>query len=158
MPQLRSLTVLLAVVISLAALLAYRAPAAQAAVGPDADRSRVTPVLNVADIEIAHGQTVPVEDGAIDLTFVRVVEDSRCPANALCYWQGRAVVELQVRHLDGTVTAELLTTAVVQGKQPAALGLAMEGYVLFLHSLTPYPGSGGAQSDPTVLTVRVTRP
>jgi hypothetical protein len=41
------------------------------------------------------GQTVYV--GGITVRPERVIEDSRCPANALCVWAGRLVVRATVR-------------------------------------------------------------
>ena len=73
---------------------------------------RIEPVVALADVEIPLGQTVPIDNGAIDVTFSEVVEDSRCPMNVMCVWQGRAVVGLRIRHLDGSETDELLTTLV----------------------------------------------
>ena len=43
------------------------------------------------------GDEVELRDGSV-LTFVELVEDSRCPADAMCIWQGRAVVAFD---LDG---------------------------------------------------------
>jgi hypothetical protein len=116
-------------------------------------------VVALADVEIPLGQTAPIDNGAIDVTFTEVVEDSRCPMNVMCVWQGRAVVGLRIRHLDGSETDELLTTLVMQGREPSSLSLPVDGYGLLLVSLTPYPVAGASTppSDPTVLTVRVTK-
>lgn len=44
-----------------------------------------------ASYVIDFGTSVKLPDGSV-LGFVEVVEDSRCPADAMCIWQGRAVV------------------------------------------------------------------
>ncbi|MCK9486181.1 MAG: hypothetical protein M0R73_05675 [Dehalococcoidia bacterium] len=54
----------------------------------------VTPVQAGAwgqALVIDFGSEVTLPDGAV-LGFVEVVEDSRCPADAMCAWQGRAVL------------------------------------------------------------------
>lgn len=43
---------------------------------------------------VALGQSVRV--GALTVTPIRVVEDSRCPINARCVWAGRVVVETRI--------------------------------------------------------------
>ena len=117
--------------------------------------SRIEPVVALADVEIPLGRTVPIDNGAIDVTFTEVVEDSRCPTNVMCVWRGRAVVGLRIRHLDGSETDELLT----KGREPSALTLPADGYGLLLVSLTPYPMAGASTppADSTGLTVRVTK-
>jgi hypothetical protein len=159
--QLRHLLLLATVGVALATP-ALSPPAALASTSrpTTADSARVDPVLNLGDVPIQLGQTVPVDNGAIDVTFTGVVEDSRCPKNVMCVWQGRAVVGLRVRHLDGSESDELLTTLVMQGREPSSLSLPTDGYGLFLVSLTPYPVAGATapSPDPTVLTIRVTKP
>lgn len=38
----------------------------------------------------------PVHMGEIVVTPMKVVEDSRCPANARCVWAGRLIVETRI--------------------------------------------------------------
>jgi hypothetical protein len=158
--QLRHLLLLATVGLALASpALSPTAAFATSPLATTADALRIEPVVALADVEIPLGQTVPIDNGAIDVTFTEVVEDSRCPMNVMCVWQGRAVVGLRVRHLDGSETDELLTTLVMKGREPSSLSLPADGYALFLVSLTPYPVAGASTppSDPTVLTVRVTK-
>jgi hypothetical protein len=46
-------------------------------------------------VKIPLGETVRLDDVAI--TFVKVIEDSRCPKNVTCIWQGRIIVQVAVR-------------------------------------------------------------
>jgi hypothetical protein len=158
--QLRHLLLLATVGVALASP-ALNPPAAFATspLPATADAARIEPVVALADVEIPLGQTVPIDNGAIDVTFTEVVEDSRCPKDVMCVWQGRAVVGLHIRHLDGSESDELLTSLVMKGREPSALTLPADGYCLLLVSLTPYPMAGASTppTDPTVLTVRVTK-
>lgn len=40
------------------------------------------------------GETVPVADTGLRVTYAELVEDSRCPPEATCVWEGDAVVRL----------------------------------------------------------------
>jgi hypothetical protein len=73
------------------ALLAPLALAACAVV-PDAP--------NVEGVPAAAGSAVPLRQpvrvGAVAVTPMKVVEDSRCPMNARCVWAGRLVVQTRI--------------------------------------------------------------
>lgn len=43
------------------------------------------------------GETAPVPESSLLLTFDRVVEDSRCPVDVVCITAGNAAVALQVK-------------------------------------------------------------
>jgi len=62
---------------------------------PEVDAS-VTLVSAPTEIDIRYGEEVPV-GGVLKVTFASVAEDSRCPADVVCVWQGNAGVELGVR-------------------------------------------------------------
>lgn len=51
-----------------------------------------------SDFTLAPGESVVANPGALQLTFVGVTDDSRCPTNALiqCVWAGSARVALRV--------------------------------------------------------------
>lgn len=51
-------------------------------------------------LKIPLQQAVPMED--VTLTFLEVVEDSRCPTNTTCIWEGRAVVKIELLFSDGS--------------------------------------------------------
>lgn len=48
------------------------------------------------EVTLPLGQAVLVDGGPLRLTFTRVVQDSRCPVDATCVWEGNAVVEVRV--------------------------------------------------------------
>jgi hypothetical protein len=51
-------------------------------------------------VELAPGGRITVAQTDAVLRFVRVVEDSRCPAGVDCFWAGRAVVELDLSQVE----------------------------------------------------------
>ncbi len=62
------------------------------------------------------GETANV--GGVQVRPLRVVEDSRCPANAVCVWEGRLRVEAAVDARGGSETHRIVLTL----RQPATLG------------------------------------
>jgi len=64
--------------------------------GPD-----VTPDTAVVpastDMTLRMGEELAVGGSVVKILFARVVEDSRCPIDAICVWAGNAVVELGIR-------------------------------------------------------------
>lgn len=106
-----------------------------------------------ATVHIQLGRTGRVDGGRLTLTFAARLSDSRCPANAVCVWQGDAAVRIVARVAAASVDRELHT-----GVEPHSL--AVDRYVVTVVGLTPYPGTeleGQPAAAPTVL-LRVTRP
>src|SRR5881394_3477268 len=54
-----------------------------------------------APITLKRGQFVSFGKRPLEVTFVRVLEDSRCPLGAVCARAGDAVVQLQGKSSDG---------------------------------------------------------
>lgn len=85
------------------------------------------------DFVLKVGQAAGVEGTAFIITFVEVLEDSRCAVDVTCVWAGNAKVELQVRQAGGESTTVVLNTEL----EPKA---AMIGrYELRLIALAPAP-------------------
>ena len=51
------------------------------------------------EFEIAYGQTIVHEAYDLEISFDRI-EESRCPPEVLCFWEGDAVVSLRIKNLD----------------------------------------------------------
>jgi hypothetical protein len=80
------------------------------------------------------GASAPVE-GALTVTFTRVLSDSRCPMDALCVWAGEAIVAVSVSHRTaGPAERELRTEA--PGSEASFLN-----YSIRLITLQPFPRS-----------------
>lgn len=106
--------------------------------------------------ELKFGQRVRFDDAAIELAFLGVNEDSRCPVGVTCVWAGRCVVVLSLTP-DGEVGQKFdLTAQAGQGDLAAADVL---GYHVQLHDVKPYPRAGEPQAphEQYVVTIEVSR-
>ncbi|MEX2111074.1 MAG: hypothetical protein WD802_10750 [Gemmatimonadaceae bacterium] len=70
-----------------------------------------------------------------NLLFKRVSQDSRCPANAICVWEGDAEIEVTASREGGT--AETRTLSLSRPGNEVRVG---DLFVRFL-GLDPYPGT-----------------
>lgn len=48
-------------------------------------------------VQLFQGETVTFEGSELSIRFMEVIEDSRCPEGAICLWEGRTVVLLEIR-------------------------------------------------------------
>ena len=86
-------------------------------------------------VKIAVGETVTFKKAAVK--FLKVVEDSRCPADVNCIWEGQAVVLVEVSETG----KEAQQVELLYGKKMNNIILSSGGYSLKGMSLTPYPTS-----------------
>jgi hypothetical protein len=98
-------------------------------------------------VSIRLGQSAVV-DGALDIRFDARVGDSRCPANAVCVWQGDAHAKIVTRVSGGSATSSDLHSTLEPTKVVAGR------YTISMIGLTPYPGTGRDTETP-VLILRV---
>lgn len=99
-----------------------------------------------ASQDVAYGESITLPDGSV-LEFVEVVEDSRCPADAMCIWQGRAVVALELN-------GERFKVAFLG--EPASVEVGE--YTVTIHEVQPYPlASKPAAPSEYVVTVSVSK-
>ncbi|THH37854.1 hypothetical protein [Neolewinella litorea] len=99
------------------------------------------------EIQLQVGDRLRADPRADDFfTFVKVLEDSRCPRGVQCIQAGRAVVAVQVMR-DGTLTEETVT---IDGN-----ALATDQGPLQLVHLEPYPDASVPDPGPYRLTVRL---
>jgi hypothetical protein len=101
--------------------------------------------------ELAPGQSATVQGASIRVSFLRVLGDSRCPADALCIQGGDAIVAIQVEpDGSGAVPYELHTGDM----RPVTHG----NFTIELVQLSPYPFSSRTiQPDEYRATLRVRR-
>ena len=95
-----------------------------------------TPAVN-EEFTLAPGQTAGVKGTNLRLTFERVSEDSRCPVDVTCIWEGDAVVVLKVKVDAEEVTREVHT----QGGEPRSRKAPAGDFVVTLVRLDPAPRS-----------------
>ena len=104
---------------------------------------------------MAVGSSARVPDAGLTIRFLRVSEDSRCPAGVECFHAGNARVDLSVavgRREPRTVT---LVTLVTGGASRDAI---VAGYRVEVVDLAPPPSlSGTPSAKDYVATVRVER-
>ncbi|HEY0354937.1 MAG TPA: hypothetical protein VGC29_01965 [Flavisolibacter sp.] len=80
----------------------------------------------------------------VKICYEAIVEDSRCPANANCAWQGvaKARFTIEVNGTGKTIELSTLTLKPQYQNKISALG-----YDFRLINLHPYPGTGGGQDQ-----------
>ncbi len=83
---------------------------------------------------IQEGATAQQRD--LTITFVRIVADSRCPANVQCVWEGNAEVELRIAGKSATAAVMKLNTNSRFAREAAYLG-----YLVRLVELAPCPAA-----------------
>jgi hypothetical protein len=101
------------------------------------------------EVTIAQGKTTAIVEG-VNVRFVAVSGDSRCPADAVCIQGGDAIVKLQVTSDNDPREVELHTGSM----QPVTSG----NLTIELVQLTPYPFSGRTiQQEDYRATLKVSR-
>jgi hypothetical protein len=95
-----------------------------------------SPTVKVGeDFDLAVGQAVLLADTSDHVHFAKVIEDSRCPMNARCIWEGNAKVAVNVGSLSA-MTLELNTSERFKTRD------AYLGYDVVLVHLEPTPMTG----------------
>ena len=96
-------------------------------------------------VEIGLGGSVELPDKGIGISFDRVLEDSRCPANVVCISAGQAVIELTVTEADPSAAVRLSLDPGSGIESPwtrvASSQPGSEDISIRLISLVLYPGS-----------------
>lgn len=97
-------------------------------------------------VTLAAGETVKI---CCDAELkIDSIEDSRCPANAICVWAGRATVDVTVSNSQGSNSAQLILDSKDQSHALITVGRAT--YDVTLNGVTPYPGTGKPPSQATI--------
>jgi hypothetical protein len=113
-------------------------------------RSEVPTVPVNTDFDVPVGGMARIQDSPLLVRFDTVTEDSRCPADVECVWEGNATARVTVDSAGQGVVGELKTSP----KQP----VTAFGWTFELRQLRP---SRSTQSVPKprdyVLTLRATR-
>jgi len=66
------------------------------ATGPE--EARQDAVLTASqEMTLRYGEEKAIGQSVVHLSFGQVVEDSRCPIDAMCVWAGNAMVEIGIR-------------------------------------------------------------
>ena len=86
-----------------------------------------------SEFQLRPSESVSVENTEVELRFEVVTSDSRCPADAICVWQGDATAVFSVR-LSGGSPSSLTLHTTGEDRRASASGLT-----LTLVRLDPYP-------------------
>lgn len=74
-----------------------------------------------SDIQLAVGEAAQLADGS-RLSYLRLVNDSRCPPDVQCVWAGDAEIELRWQPASGPAQDTPLHTASIRGNTQARIG------------------------------------
>jgi hypothetical protein len=80
-------------------------------------------------------QTAHIESAGIDVMFVNVTEDSRCPSDVTCVWAGQVAVIIDV---NASASSSQLTLTLSGGQSEAK---SFGNYSIMLADVQPYPVS-----------------
>jgi len=89
------------------------------------------------EFTLSIGQTAVVRGENLRITFLEVLEDSRCPKNVTCIWAGRVRCLVEITDKDGSQEVELTEP----GLTDKSTGQIYQGYQLTFR-VQPYPEAG----------------
>lgn len=90
--------------------------------------------------KIKSNQSYKVQGQLVEI--IEVIEDSRCPSDVTCVWEGQARVKVRVQQTDGSYTdKELLFKGARLGNENEHQILKSNESILIARQLLPYPVS-----------------
>ncbi len=104
---------------------------------PSDDEPQPKVVPTNVEFTLRRGETASIGGGALHVTFLAVGNDSRCPADVVCVWQGDA--ELHFRLASEESEAAAIVDTLHTELQPRAASYL--GYTVTVNGLQPYPYS-----------------
>lgn len=121
------------------AVLALAAAVAACSSGGTGPTGSGTPAPSGGTLTLDVGDAATLPGTSITLFFQAVTEDSRCPTDVVCVWEGNAQVAVTLASAAGRLDSRLNTTS-----EPRRIEFG--GVALTLASLAPYPA--GQPIDP----------
>jgi len=95
---------------------------------------------------LAPGEIRTNKDAAMTVSFVGVTEDSRCPKNTNCVWEGEAKIKLMINE-------DAMELVIRQGDPAQAQQSYEGGYIIEAQSLAPYPD--GTKINPSTYQLQL---
>lgn len=97
-----------------------------------------------------------VVDGQI-VRFDHITEDSRCPADVDCVWEGRATISLSLIAGDTVDGVQLSIPGFVgaDSEPQPQQSAVVNGYTFTILQLDPYPGQDGVDAEMTPMVTLV---
>ncbi len=84
------------------------------------------------------GKTAKVKEKNVELTFTEVQEDSRCPLNTNCIWEGQVKIRIALKQPDKTTPVVFVR----KGQETQPLIQKVDGIEVKVLEITPYPEEG----------------
>jgi len=56
--------------------------------------TKTSSAVGINEYKIAYGETILIKKN--EISFISIIEDSRCPTNVQCIWKGRAIIQFDV--------------------------------------------------------------
>lgn len=90
-------------------------------------------------LRITEGQSVFLVPGNVTVTFARMLNDFRCPADVMCVWPGMAIIRVDVTTQDNRNTQLIMPMPGLVRTPYRHNRMEAEGYDITLLQLDPYP-------------------
>jgi hypothetical protein len=108
---------------------------------PDAVPSPIAPVVSATlgkafELQVGQAATLTAED--LNITFDSITEDSRCPVNVGCVWEGRATVVITISKNGRTHGTPALSLYGLNRPTEESTK-SVPGYLISFVKLDPYP-------------------
>lgn len=103
-------------------------------------------------VSLRKGQWVSFTTRPLEMAFLRVVQDSRCPLNVQCVWQGEAVVQFQAKSAEGGMGTFLAKLPGGGASVDSIPWSTWSDYRVRVLRLEPYP-QGGVTTDSSAYRV-----
>ena len=88
--------------------------------------------------DLSYKDTGNCNCGDLSVTFADVLEDSRCPVPATCFWEGEARVQLDIQAANESQSIELIFQASRSSFDRDTVG----NYAISLMQVSPHPKDG----------------
>jgi hypothetical protein len=108
-------------------------------VSPGFSQSAGHPITLAYPFKLSVNQTAYLAPADMIFRFVNVTEDSRCPSDVQCIWAGQ--VSILVEYSRSSTGEELGSFELTLGSSSTNASAAIEGYVMKLARVDPYPVS-----------------
>ena len=95
------------------------------------------------EFSLSIGETASIKGEQLQIRFLEISEDSRCPRNVTCIWEGRAVAVIEV--FQGDTSQQI--TLIEQGLSDL-FAKEQFGEYEFHFRILPYPGEAEVQISP----------
>lgn len=130
-----------------------------ASIKQDPARAGIPTVKLGDEFTLALGESVDFTQKGVIINFDKVLEDSRCPTNARCVWEGNARIAVEVMEFGGDSRALDVTGSTLELDTSSRFATRKRygDFVVELRRLEPMP-TAGAQTSKYIATLFVGLP